>query len=351
MPKAILFDLDGTLVQTRDSSWRLFSKTNEAFGLGVRTQDEYFGLLENNLFTSLRDLAGDEELYQKAVAHFMNLLRHEYNPPLVPGVVDVIKSVAGVCSLAVVSSNATETIRRILTNAGLQHCFSHVFGGDVEPDKRACVRRFLSDPSYSVNRRCVPAYLEAHQPDNPSESQVILVTDTVGDVRHAVECGIRTIGVSWGMHSEAELLRAGAEFVAIWPQEIVAHLFPSGIEDPSCSATFGFVGHHHEGVGSFDRVCDCSAGSKPSHRCSVGGGQGCECSSGAPDPTGSVLDGEVARSNGIRRNRKRAAVEALHSLLESSGNVTKTDSEIPVRADDVLISSLARMRGAQTQTG
>lgn len=351
MPKAILFDLDGTLVQTRDSSWHLFSKTNKAFGLGVRTQDEYFKLLENNLFTSLRDLAGDEELYRKALAHFMNLLRHEYNPPLVPGMVDVIKSVAGVCSLAVVSSNATETIRRILTNAGLQHCFSHVFGGDVEPDKRACVRRFLSDPSYSVNRRCVPAYLEAHRPDSPSESQVILVTDTVGDVRHAVECGIRTVGVSWGMHSEEELLKAGAEFVAIWPQEIVAHLFPSGIEAPSCSATFGFVGHQHEGVGSFDRVCDCFAGTETSHRSSTGGGRGCECSSGVHGASDSILRGELDRSNGIRRNRNRAAIEALYSRLETSGSVNKAGPEMQVRANDVLISSLARIRGAQTQAG
>jgi hypothetical protein len=45
-----------------------------------------------------------------------------------------------------------------LTRAGVAHCFSHVFGGDVEPDKRAVVRRFLSDHSYLINRDCSPAY-------------------------------------------------------------------------------------------------------------------------------------------------------------------------------------------------
>jgi phosphoglycolate phosphatase len=58
MPKAILFDLDGTLVQTRESSWEVFTRVNQEFGLGVRSQEEYFGLLEGNLFEALRELAG-----------------------------------------------------------------------------------------------------------------------------------------------------------------------------------------------------------------------------------------------------------------------------------------------------
>ena len=34
-PLAILFDLDGTLVQTREASWKIFARTNAAFNLGV----------------------------------------------------------------------------------------------------------------------------------------------------------------------------------------------------------------------------------------------------------------------------------------------------------------------------
>ena len=330
MPKAVLFDLDGTLVQARDSSWRLFAKTNEAFDLGVRAPEEYFRLFEGNLMASLRELVGEESLYRKVLAHFLDLLRKKYNPPLVPGMVDVIKSMAGVCSLTVVSSNATEAIRRILTTAGVQHCFSHVFGGDVEPDKRACVRRFLSDPSYSVNRQCVPAYLEEHQPDSPSESQVVLVTDTVGDVRHALECGIRAVGVAWGMHTEAQLREAGAEFVAIWPQEIVAHLFPGGIEMSSHGTSCGFVGHQHESAGADVREDAC--------------GCGCASSAGAPGPREAALQGELAHSSSIRRNRSRAAIEALGLRLDASSNVKQAAPEMH-RASDILVSSLARIRG------
>lgn len=232
--RAILFDLDGTLVQTRDASWRLFRETNKAFDLGIETQEDYFSLLEDNLFASLRRLCADDERADQAARHFLNLLQTAYFPELVPGMCDVVRALAGNYSLAVLSSNAMSAIRRILTQANIAHCFSHVFAGDVEADKRASVRRFLHDQSYAVNRACSPAYQEHERPETPNGGEVVLITDTVGDIRHAKECGIRAIGVAWGMHSEAQLLAAGAEMVAVWPQELVAHLLPGGFTAAVC---------------------------------------------------------------------------------------------------------------------
>ncbi|MFO1352760.1 MAG: HAD hydrolase-like protein [Gammaproteobacteria bacterium] len=233
-PRAILFDLDGTLVQTREASWKLFTKTNAAFALGIDTQDAFFRLLEDNLFQALRKHCGDERKAEEAARHFLGLLQSDYHPVFVPGMSDVVRAFAGNCALAVLSSNAIAAIRRILTEAGIAHCFSHVFGGDVEQDKRSSVRRFLADRSYLVNRQCSPAYREDDQPPEPSADQIVLITDTVGDVRHARECGIRAVGVAWGMHTEAQLNAAGAEFVALWPQELIAHLLPGGFAAAVC---------------------------------------------------------------------------------------------------------------------
>jgi phosphoglycolate phosphatase len=232
--RAVLFDLDGTLVQTREASWRVFAKTNAALGLGINSQAEFFRLLEDNMFHGLQKHCGDDRKADEAAKHFLDLLQREYNPEFVPGMADVVRAFAGSCSLAVISSNSVATIRRVLDREGLTHCFSHVFGGDVEQDKRACVRRFLADRSYLVSRNCSPAYREGHEPEAPRADQIALVTDTVGDVKHAVECGVRAIGVAWGMHTEQQLLAAGAEFVAVWPQELVARLLPSGFAS-SCS--------------------------------------------------------------------------------------------------------------------
>ena len=218
--RALLLDLDGTLVQTRESSWLLFEKTNAKFGLGL-DREQYFGLFKTNMFEALPGVCRDPDQAQAAVDHFMGLLRNEYRPPLVPGMLDVVRTLSPRCVLGIVSSNALTAIRRIVDDAGIGNCIAHVFAGDVVPDKRVAIRQFLADPSYATRRSCSDAYEEEH-PKSFGSDEVALVTDTVGDVLHARECGVRALGVAWGLHSAADLRAAGAEAVAQWPQEIIS---------------------------------------------------------------------------------------------------------------------------------
>jgi len=231
VPRAILFDLDGTLVDTRAASWELFAETNARFGLGVDTREDYFRAFEGNFFDSLAKICPDRERAAAAKQHFMELLRTRYKPTLIPGMGDVVKALAPHCTLAVISTNGIETIRRILVDAGIATCFSHVFSGDVQPKKSASIRRFLGDQSYAAQRCCSPEYRDGSgSAPGLVSADVVLVTDTAGDVIEAREAGIRAIGVAWGMHGERQLLDAGAEKVALWPQELVAWLRPAACD-------------------------------------------------------------------------------------------------------------------------
>src|SRR4029078_8397010 len=104
-----------------------------------------------------------------------------YEPDFVPGMVDVVKSLAPHYALAVMSSNSMAAIRRILENAGVAQCFAHVFSAEVGTSKRDPLRRVLDDPAYGGVRQCSPDYLEGH-PVNDSErnqgAEVAIVTDT-----------------------------------------------------------------------------------------------------------------------------------------------------------------------------
>lgn len=235
--RAILFDLDGTLVDTRAASWQLFSETNLAFALGIDSRDAFFKAFEGNFFDSLAKMVPDPARAAAVKAHFMELLRTRYHPALIPGMVDVVRALAPQSTLAVVSTNGIEAIRRILVGADIATCFSHVFSGDVEPRKATSIRRFLADQRYAVHRMCSPDYHDGGAPAVPFDAHdVVLVTDTVGDIAEAREAGVRAIGVAWGMHGERQLLDAGAERVALWPQELIAWLRAGDAGDAAACA-------------------------------------------------------------------------------------------------------------------
>lgn len=227
--KTLLFDLDGTLVRTREASWELFRQTNEKFGLGVDTPSAFFRLFNQNFYAALDERSGNGAAHPEPEAvrrHFQELLRQDYHPDLVPGMASVVHALAARYTLIVLSSNTMEAVRRILLACDVAHCFAHVFTGDVTPSKADAIGRFLADPSYSCGRRCSPHYEESTPQRLHEPSEAMLITDTVGDVEEALSAGIRVGAVSWGMHRAEDLEAAGAEFVCIWPEELVAYLKP-----------------------------------------------------------------------------------------------------------------------------
>jgi phosphoglycolate phosphatase len=291
--RAVIFDLDGTLVQTRVASWEIFSRISTRYGLGVTHPEQYFDLFRGNVFASIRELCRDDAHAAEVNAAFLTLLREEYTPPMVPGMPDVVRRLAGDCTLAVVSSNAMQAMRRILVANDLAFCFAHVFGGDVAPDKRAAIRTFLSDAGSGFGRRCEADYDETGVRTEPGPGSTVLVTDTAGDVRDALEVGIRVVGVAWGMHTTEELTAEGAEFVALWPQEVAAHLLGDAAAEPASGA------------------CAVSAAPAEAPRSGPTPARGCECGGrcGRADSrtggTGGTYDAVLAAGR-IRRDRRRA---------------------------------------------
>ena len=332
--RAVLFDLDGTLVQTRVASWEIFSRVNDRFGLGVDEQEQYFELFRGNIYASIRELCRDEAHAAEVKAAFLTLLREEYTPPLVPGVADVVRRLAAECTLAVMSSNATQVLRRVLEGAGLAFCFAHVFGGDVIPDKRAAIRAFLADAGSAFGRRCSADYDEGGRGPRPDPSGTVLVTDTAGDVRDALEAGIRVIGVAWGMHSVADLTAAGAEFVALWPQEIASHLLGDAAAHPPAGACVVAAA-----PSAAEQAAVPTAPYPPAAGPAAGRPTAGQATAQADPPTAA----DPLAVNAARRARRRAATAALGSAARPATPPTTTVGNASGSGADELLAAIRRV--------
>jgi len=314
--RAVVFDLDGTLVQTRIASWEVFSRINERFGLGIDRPQQYFDLFRGNIFEEIRRLCRDEAQADEVSQAFLQLLRDEYMPALVPGVAAVVRRLAAECTLAVMSSNAMQVLRRILVDNDLAFCFAHVFGGDISADKRTALRTFLADAGSGFGRRCSADYDEAGRCHVLDPASTVLVTDTAGDVRDAREVGVRVVGVAWGMHGIDELLDAGAEFVALWPQEITAHILGDAAARPV------------EGACAVPLV-PAGPGSAPAPDAGRRA-ESCACDCGGTCP-GRPADA-VRAAGRIRRERRRGTT----GPAVAAGVPAATPARHPAAADELL---------------
>lgn len=208
---AVLFDLDGTLVDTRSASWPWFEQTSRAFALGINTREQFFALFDDNFFESLAARCGDTKKANAAAQHFMGLIREHYAPPFIAGITEVVRALAADHTLAIVSSNMRETIDRLLHSGGVAAHFAHIYAGDTQPSKSEAIADFLAGRWSDTGL------------GRPFDAdRVVLVTDTTGDVGAALASGIRAFGVDWGMHDRQKLIAAGAVQVASQPQQLLA---------------------------------------------------------------------------------------------------------------------------------
>lgn len=183
--KAILFDFDGVIVDTFSFCYRIMS---ERYG-GI-TEEEYRAKFEGNINDALKKRQETQPADPSAKPfdffgqYTPALLACEPNQELV----GVVRDLAARYPLVIISSTISSAIDQYLTRVGLREYFQEILGNDVEKSKVKKIQRSLE--VYEMK---------------PSET--IFVTDTLGDIKEAHMCDVRSIAVTWGFHSEETLLK------------------------------------------------------------------------------------------------------------------------------------------------
>lgn len=199
MAKAILFDIDGTLIDSNDLHAASWHETFRHFGheFPVETIHGQIGKGGDNLIPSLLpDLPEEEQA--KMRAHVAHLFQRDYLPRAVPfpGVRALFERLTedGVKIVLASSAKGKEVDYHlgIIGAADLVHATTSA--DDVESSK----------PDPDIFQAALAKVAPLGQED------VVVVGDTPWDVKAACKAGLKTIGVRSGGFSDQELEEAGA---------------------------------------------------------------------------------------------------------------------------------------------
>lgn len=211
MIPAVLFDLDGTLVDTPSGIVRVFEQVLAEDGR-VATDADIRATVGRPLdasFGVLLDLPVDAAVVARAVTRFRDLFRTTVVPgarelvfPGVPGLLAGLRAAGH--QLAIVTSKVETSAREILTSAGLMDEFDVIVCHGMAP---------LGKPNPDL------ALLAADRLGR-APGECLVVGDSVDDVRMAVAAGMPAIGVTCGVCGRDQLRRAGAAAVVDSTAEI-----------------------------------------------------------------------------------------------------------------------------------
>jgi HAD superfamily hydrolase (TIGR01509 family) len=195
---AVLFDLDGTLIDASEVICTSFNAALTRYGLDplpVETVKLGIGRPLRELFSE----EGKDVSVDLLVEEYRRVFR-ELSPGrsrLLPGVKELLASLPKHQRLGVVTSRSSTGTIKILRDLALLDRFSVVVGVEDVPNGKPNPEPVL----FALKKVAVQAHNSA------------FIGDTPYDMEAGSRAGTRTIGVTTGSHSRQQLLDAGADLV------------------------------------------------------------------------------------------------------------------------------------------
>lgn len=206
----VIFDLDGTLVNTIDDIASSMNKVLSENNYKIHSNEHYRqqigggteGLVANSLPVSAID---NFDKYHERFTHFYDADLMKKTDAF-PGVLELLHELRLMnIKISVLSNKIHPSTLRIVNAIFEESTFSSIQGAVPDIPKKP-------DPTSALkmlkNLSCNP-------------ESTIYVGDTVIDIKTAKAANLVPIGVSWGYGQKNELLEAGAEWLIDHPLELI----------------------------------------------------------------------------------------------------------------------------------
>lgn len=197
--KLAIWDMDGTIVDSRDVIQTAMVRTFETLGLSPPAYDATRKVVGLGLAEAVQQLAPDFDDIPTLVETYKQafLARRsdpDFKEPLYEGAIETLHRLAEQGWLiAMATGKSHRGIRAIFEMHPLEQYFDTIWCADDGPGKP---HPFMCD--------------EAMKAVGADPHQTLIIGDAVHDIRMGLNAGIHTLGVSWGFGTGEDLAASGA---------------------------------------------------------------------------------------------------------------------------------------------
>lgn len=204
--KALLFDFDGTLLNTNDLIIQTFMHVLEERFPGQYQPEDCLRFIGPSLTETFEELTPDEVEEMTLKYRKWNLEHHDELVTEFDGVIETLEELRALgIRLAIVSTKRRDTIKRGLSLMGASDYFEFLVGIDD-------VKNVKPDPE--------PVLL-AIEKLGVEKEDVMMIGDNYHDILAGKNAGVKTAGVAWSLKGEAYLREFRPDYILLHMSDLL----------------------------------------------------------------------------------------------------------------------------------
>jgi phosphoglycolate phosphatase len=183
----LIFDFDGTLCDSLDTSILIANKYFALFGIPPTSSQEFRTLGLTGLLKS-RHIPLWAAIFISPIAHW-EFSRHLPHLKLFPWTSQIIPQLSNSHKLGILTNNSKQVVKSLLRRHQLNDYFSFVYSESQVFNKHNSLTKIIN--TYALDPR-----------------QTFYIGDALRDIEAAHKIGVSSVGVTWGLESDQLLASA-----------------------------------------------------------------------------------------------------------------------------------------------